>query len=90
MKGPTISDLMDRLRLRPADLARIYSALGDPADLPTIDRRIRRRMKPDAEPSGEAVAFLNLLSRIQDATTALGSVLPKETDHGRRGSRTAR
>jgi hypothetical protein len=82
--------MMSRLGLSAADLARLYSDLGDPAGEAVIYRRVRRRMKAGAEVPGEAVAFLNLLIRVNEAATVLGSSLPKETSHGRRRTHVAR
>lgn len=84
------ADLMDKLGLTVADLARIYSQLGDPADADSIQRRIRRRMHADGGPPGEAIAFLNLLIKVRDAVSGLEQVLSKEKDHGRRRTRSSR
>lgn len=86
----TISELLDKLDITVSALARIYSDLGDPSDIATIQRRIRRRLKSNAEPSGEAIAFLNLLVRIGQAKEALELGQRKDVEHARRRPRSTR
>lgn len=85
-----VADLMGQLSLTTTDLARIYSHLGDPADIPSISRRIRRRLVPGAEATGETIAFLNLLLHIEGARRLLGKALSKDEGDGCRRSRKKR
>lgn len=85
-----IAEMMASLGVTSTSLARVYSELGDPADLATIQRRISRRMKPDVEPSGESIAFLNLLLQVRTAISPLDLIIPREPPDGRRRPRSPR
>jgi hypothetical protein len=74
----SIADLMSQLGVSITSLARIYADLGDPTDLSTIRRRIRRRLSTDGEPPGEGIAFLNLLLTVRRATAPLNALQPND------------
>lgn len=85
-----IADLIAQLDISIPALAQVYADLGDPSDAATIQRRIRRRLRPDAEQSGEAVAFLNLLILTRRAQEALDTIQRQDARDGRRRSRPAK
>jgi len=71
---------MEAAGFDPASFAAALQELGDPSHLPAINRRIRRWMAGDAQASGEAVALLTLLARVNRAIAPLSAVLPTKGD----------